>query len=393
MSKLDACLPKSGLLKDYLDFATPLTDAPLVYHLFCGLVTIAVSLGNRVYLPFGAVNIYPNLYVCLLGSSSFCRKTYSMSIARNILENFDGTFILAEEFSPERLFERLSKTPQGLILWSEFGGALQNFERSYMLGTKEFLTDLFDCRPKYRRELKNTEYVIENPCVSILAASTASWLSSRIKEDDVRGGFFPRFLFIPETKKDKRLDIPPLPDKQLQDSIARDLARLRRLSGRVTLDRVRAGYREWIFGHEDQLKGQSKAGVLGGFWTRLSIYTLKFAMLYQVSMDGSLEITSEAMSKAIYLTEFLKTSLVKLFDYEFQFTKAGKDKVKVLQLIEREPGIVHGRLLQNSNLKAKELKEVLDTLFQEERIHAESVNKKKCYYPKKEEELVELVVS
>ena len=53
---------------------------------------------------------------------------------------------------------------------------------------------------------------IERPVVSILAGSTLEWLQRQMGEDDVRGGFFPRFLFVPESAKDRSLPIPPPPD-------------------------------------------------------------------------------------------------------------------------------------------------------------------------------------
>ena len=44
-----------------------------VYHVACGLVVLASTVENRVYLPFGGERIYPNLWHLILGPSSFYR--------------------------------------------------------------------------------------------------------------------------------------------------------------------------------------------------------------------------------------------------------------------------------------------------------------------------------
>ncbi len=377
-----SCLPSQGLLREYLDYAEPLTDAPVAYHLFVGLSVLAVTVSNRVWLPFGAQRIYPNLYTVLLGPTSFYRKSSAIAIGRGLLDNFDEHLILPDEFSRERLYEKLASKPQGLLIWSEFGGALENFNREYMLGTKEFFSDLFDCRPKYRRELRgNQVYEITNPCISILSASTPSWLQSRIREADILGGFFPRFLYVSPGLKTKWLAIPPPPDKSREARLLMGLRKLKDLTGEVDLGQTCAAYESWVRNTEGDILKHGDSDFLAGFYARLSIYALKLAILYHVAEERNLVLSSGAMSKALLLSDYLKTGLAHLFTGDLAFTREGQDKARAMGLIERIPGIDHSDLLRRFRHGARRLKEAVATLIQEERIRREPQGGRTSYFP------------
>jgi len=209
----DAALPAKGLLREYVDFATPLTDAPGGYHLAVGLAVLGALLGSRVSIPFGARPLFPNLYVTLLGRSTFSRKTTSIAIGQKILGHFEAVSNLPSEFSPEAFLDRLQRSPAGLLVYPELARALTTFRRDYMSGMVERLTELYDCPPVYSREPRGRTFSIEQPVVSILAASTVEWLAKTMGEDDVRGGFFPRFVFVPEGQpQHQHVAIPSEPD-------------------------------------------------------------------------------------------------------------------------------------------------------------------------------------
>ncbi|MFC1682889.1 DUF3987 domain-containing protein [Candidatus Zixiibacteriota bacterium] len=369
-------------MREYVEYASALTDAPEVFHLFVGLSILGTAVGKRAFVSFGATPIYPNLWIVLLAPTSFYRKSYSVTIGRNILDNFDEHMVMADEFSPEKLFESLAQKPQGVLIWSEFGSALSNFERSYMQGTKEFLADMYDSPRKRTRKLRGTEYVIRQPCISILSASTPEWLRNKIKEDDIRGGFFNRFVYVPATIKTKTMALPPKPDQILEKKLIRKLSEYKKLSGDVDLSAARQFYEGWYRDYEGQLLSLTDADLMSGFWTRLSIYTLKFAMLFQISQDGSLIIGSDAMSKAVLLTHFLRDSLNQILGESLVFSRDMRNKNRVLKLINHEPGISRSKLLQHSHLLRKQLDPILDTLIEEESIVHRKESQTRRYYPK-----------
>lgn len=363
--------PETGFLKDYCEYASKLTDAPEHYHLFVALSIVSTVLGKNVYIPFGAQKIYPNLWVILLAPSSVFRKSTCISMGRSILHKVDNSLILPNEFTPEALLSGLTTKPQGIFLWSEFAGALSCFDRSYMVGMKETLTDLYDCPPVYTRKLKNDEFVIQEPCLSILAGTAMDWFLDKCKEGDVRGGFLARFAYVPAFDKSRRIAIPPKPDPGAAAKLIRELQELKNFQGEMNTELIEKGYQDWLFAHEDQLQEENGTGSLGGFWSRLGIYVLKFAMLYQVSEEKNLRISTVSLFKAIDLVELLKESARKLVKEEWVFGQDAKDKQKVLRIIKKKPGIKRSQLLRNSNMGASRFKGALDTLKQEGSVYQE----------------------
>lgn len=369
--------PERGFLKGYCDYASELTDAPEHYHLFTGHSVLSATLGRNVYIPFGAQKIFPNLWVILLAPSSVFRKSTAMSLGRSILNKMDDSLILPNEFTPESLLAGLSDKTQGIFLWSEFGGALSCFERSYMIGMKETLTDLYDCPPVYKRKLKSEEFVIKEPCLSILAGTAMDWFLDKCKEGDVRGGFLARFVYVPAFEKTKRIAIPQKPDPAAAAKLVRELQELQKIEGEVQLDLIKQRYEEWLFAHEDELLQENNGGSLSGFWSRLGTYCLKFALLYHISEEKNLQISTVSLLKAIDLVELLKDNVRKLVKEEWVFGQDAKDKQKVLRIIRKNPGIQRRRLLQNSNMLARRLNMIIATLQQEGSIREE----KRQYYP------------
>lgn len=371
---LGAWEPLPGLLRDYEIYWTPTTDAPRIYHVACSLVVVSTILEQRVYLPFGGDRLYPNLWALILGPSSFYRKSTCLAKAKKVLvklhEGSGQSPIFPDEFSREALLKRLSERAQGLLAYSEFSGALAAFSRDYMSGTKETLADLYDCPEKYQRIVGAQVWTLHDVYLNILGASQTDWFLEKLKSGDIRGGFLARFTFWPAFEKPRFLAVPPEPDGRVGARLLSGLNRLRNVRGAAVLGASESAlYSNWVERHERELHGASNVGELSPFWSRLSVTTLKLAMLLQVSHDYSLTISTEAMQRAIDLTEFLKASLRYLFAEEFAFTEPMRNKQKVLRLIRRHPeGIQRRDLMRASSLLARDFDAVVSTLQQEELI-------------------------
>ena len=92
-----------SFLDIYQHYAEEVTDASPDYHAFMGLVTLASVVGNRVFMPWGDTNIYPNMWVILIGKSTLDRKTTSINISKRLLFRFNHKLIYPNEFSYEKL--------------------------------------------------------------------------------------------------------------------------------------------------------------------------------------------------------------------------------------------------------------------------------------------------
>lgn len=361
---LEFATPDTGFLADYGTYAKQYTDAPPHYHLFVGLTIIAAALGNKVWFRgYGNRKAYPNIWLVLLAPSSFFRKTTCLNMGKSIIQEVDRKLILPSEFSPEALASTLQKAPQGLFIWSEFAGVLSQLERSYMLGTKEFLTDIFDCPEYYERKLKNETINIEKPCISIMAASTIEWLNTKIKEGDLRGGFLNRILYVPATRKANIIPFPPSPWEWERKKLADKLKQISQTEGEADLSSVRGSYEEFYIEHEKSLGRQRNQELLSGFYTRLADYCLKFSVLYQVASEGNLVVSMDSMQKAIYLTKYLKRTIANLINEELALSPAAAERKRLLKLIPEAPDhITRAELTHCSHMSAKEIDHHLLTL-------------------------------
>jgi len=377
----DAALPTKGLLREYVDFASPLTDAPGGYHLAVGLTVLAALLGNRVSIPFGARRLFPNLYVTLLGRSTFSRKTTSIAIGQKILDHFESVANLPSEFSPEAFLDRLGKSPAGLLVYPELARALTTFRRDYMSGMVERLTELYDCPPVYSRELRGRTFSIEQPAVSILAASTVEWLAKTMGEDDVRGGFFPRFVFVPEGQQPQHLAIPPEPDAQVEQHLVQGLSRLVNLRGKADLTVVRGIYQDWYRKLVTSLYARDDGDALSSFAGRLCVTALKLALLYHVAEADDLVISPEALQRALSFVGWVQETTASLLQDGLALGRWDKDRKRILGKIRARPGIPHSALLRASHLPARGLREIVATLEEEGSIVAQPNEGVRHYYP------------
>jgi hypothetical protein len=262
----------------------------------------------------------------------------------------------------------LSERAQGLLTYSEFSGALATFGRDYMSGTKELLADLYDSPESYQRIVGQQTWTLNQVCLSILAASQTDWFIEKLKQGDVRGGFLARFTYWPAFEKPRFMAVPVEPNREIHTRLLATLNQLRSVRGAVTFaPGVQASYSKWVEAHERELHRSTHVGELSPFWSRLSIITLKLAMLIQLAHDRSLEISPPAMASALSLTDFLKASLRHLFAEEFAFTKPMQDRQKVLRLIRKhQSGISRRDLMRASSMLARDFEAVVSTLMQEE---------------------------
>lgn len=351
-----------GFISDYLKYAEPLTDAPVLFHFVCSLVILSAILNKKVFLPYCGQPLYPNIYAVILAPSSLFRKSTSINIAKNIVQDVEEDLVLANDITYEKMVQNLSGRSWGLICWNEMGGVLEVMSKDYNSGLRALITELFDCPGLWKRELKSGTYRIEEPCVSILGASTMDWLIDALKGKDIRGGFLPRFIIIPAVEKEKSLALPPGPNKTLRDGLIRTLNEKSQITGEMHLEKAGIRiYEDWYRKHEKDLEESDKKEILSGFYSRLATYVLKLAMIFQLSYSKSIEIESETLMRACKLVDCLKGNLAKFIE-EFIISSKVKEMNNILRIVKEHPGIDYSKLLRNSHLLAKELRPILDTL-------------------------------
>lgn len=379
----------------YTDYLNPTIDAPDQFGIVCGLSCLSMVCRD-LYIPYGQNRIRPNLWIGIVAPSTRYRKSTSIGVARRIMESVEPGIVFPDTYSPEGFIDHLAnERPYGCFVWGEIKSTLSAFEKSYMRGHKEDLTFLYDCPETWNRKTKTSGLIkITNPYIGIIASSTQEWLNQCLTEGDLKGGFLPRFLWVIADMKSRFFAWPDTPDSDSQ--LIEHLMRIREsFAGEMEID-IHA--KELFCDYVTQLDIEGAAqleyeGILSAFYSRLGIYALKFAMLYQADIQSMTDshnkdrvITMDAMQYAICWSEYLKQNISELLG-SAAFNELMANRIKVLKLIQAKPGIARSETLKYSRLSKRDFDESIVTLIESEqifnRVEQTQGRPKTSYYPGK----------
>lgn len=354
---------------EYLTYALRYTDAPPIYHQFMAYGIVAAVLRNKVWLEAGWNNLYPNLWIILLGDSSSLRKSTCLRGARDIINRI-GCTIYPPEFSLERLLEILGSSPQGTFFHFEFQSLNALLSRDYMAGAKATLVDLYDCPSEYRRETKGGKALVENVCLNLFSATTFDWFVNKNTLADFRGGFLPRFLFVPAKASEKgepKAFVPPV-DQAARNELLTKLRGIAQLQGPISYAPDAKAYYEAWYGKFEKKK-PFHGTPLEALHARYQDYAHKLAMIL-VATEGELTIRLPQAKEACHVIDSLVSRLI-TFGYDnFAFTPYQQERRDVLAAINRlshnEGGWVsYEDLMKSLRMPTKRLGEILTSLIDE----------------------------
>lgn len=226
------------------------TESPRLFHLWSSVVALAAACGRKAWVPFGVVGkVFPNHYVLLIGPPA-ARKSVAMNIAYRLTkESTNVRFAptdtggqrqgllraMAREDKSEELGdaleaglndpfqsvesqevlkemqESLSKLDKAdwhtlSAFWSELSGALGQANYSLM----DFLVRTYDGED-YRYETKNSDMVLEDTLMNILACTTPTSMSVTLPPSAEGHGFLSRFILVHGDANYKDVVWPTLP--------------------------------------------------------------------------------------------------------------------------------------------------------------------------------------
>lgn len=233
------------LMDSYLDYSSD-TEAPLLFHRWSIISCIGAALGRQFYMPFGDNEIFPNMYVMLIGDPG-SRKSTAIKRARSILANAGYTYFSADKTSKEKfLIDLEGKTdedgklidanaamanmfgddtcgldPREVFIvsdeFNEFVGS-GNIDFLSMLGN---LWDWNDTKIPFKQRLKNSRSVsVYQPTISILSGNTHSGFAQAFPPEAIGQGFMSRLLLVYADQSGKRIAFPTRPDQETKARIS-----------------------------------------------------------------------------------------------------------------------------------------------------------------------------
>lgn len=380
-----------SFIQNYVSYAEEFTDAPKVFHHRIAMAMVSTCLNRKVYLVQGAKRLYPCLWTLLIAGSSFYRKSSSIWVGEDILREVNKKYIFPKEFSREKFVKDLAEVnSKGLLIMYEFKTFMGMLSRDYMAGTQSLLTEIYDCPPDYDRKTGSTDIKIIEPFVNIVSASTIDWLVSSIKDEDMAGGFLPRFLIVTAPPKDKIIAFQPEAHQGKRSLLIQTLEKINHVEGQVRFSQKAIElYTSWYIDFETKCNALPKS--LSPFYARLTDYAKKFAIIFTIdrqldelevmNQNGNYilrhDVSEQDCRLACNLAEGYAEEITELIADQISFTQYDKEMKKVERILKDARGqkISRMELCQQTRIRKKMLDEVIDHLFEANVIGRETVKK------------------
>jgi hypothetical protein len=301
---------KDGWLQGYQKYIVK-HESPDIFHFWVGISMISTALRRNVWIDRGAYRVYPNQYIFLISESGMCRKSASMELGLDLLDNLEKVLVLHERMTLEGLVdhvERVDVTDDGKI--KPDGSVLIHAdELSNLFGKAQYLQDLISFLTAAYTSKAKLEFLtrkkgrctMRNPCISILAGSTPEKMGEIFNAMTLDSGFMARVILVVGSSKTRVSK--PLIDRELIPDLVDDLKAIGKLNGEIKLTpEAEARFDYW---YENEM-GNAPIPELRTFYERKHDHVFKTAIALSVSESDKMEIDEFLLNSAIDSIDLLE---------------------------------------------------------------------------------------
>jgi len=326
-----AYVPDGSFIAEYMDAQSD-SETASAYDFWCACWLLSIALGREIRIERPRAPVFMNLYCILTAESGVTRKSTAVKTATDIAYEF------ITRHAPHMLVVQSAVTITSLLhhmneLTTQHGTAqlvISIEELVTVLGRRHyempgFLTDYYDC-PSLRtgaayvtrNRRSNTDELpvsVRNAFVSLLGASTPTWLAESITPAIIEGGFTSRCLFIIAEDRKRRIAWPADERRFSPSTFVDRLASIRKhathiraaLSGIPVSDGAKKEFESW-YSNRDEHRDPFRAS----FEAREDHHVLRLAGYLCVS-DGLWEIQYTHVNRAIKIIRTIKEDSTTIF--------------------------------------------------------------------------------
>lgn len=385
-----AKIPRT-FVDEYRDWASEATDAVVEFHDLCAFMLLSSSMAGGIELKTSYGEMVPNLWGLVLGDSTLSRKTTAMRMAMDMLVDIDSELILATDGSAEGLLSGLSTRPNRASLYfkDEVSGFFDSINRKdYLAGMPEMLAQLYDVPRVLSRRLRKETITINSPVFIFFGGGIRDKVYSLVSDEYILSGFLPRFLVVSGEADLTRIrrtgpGLTSLSNKRT--TIQQKVADLYETFNRAVT--VKVG------GEAMEVHARNEALLTPEAWEQYGHYE---EVMVKAAYDSSVAMlalpTFERMSRSLLKMAVLLAGAERppqegKFQVEAYHVKAAASYIqrwgrysvelvlsagtgtnerllqRVLQAIEKQPGVTRSWLMQRHKLSKREMDEVMGTLI------------------------------
>jgi len=320
-----------NFLDHYINYAS-VNESPSIYHVWSGISTISHIVGRRVWTDMKMWQVYPNMYVCLVGIPGITKST-AMNVAKNFIKDeFPNIFRAPASITREAIIQAMAREDGECIRSFSYNGKIHKFSQMSVFANEmvslinsggaplamiDFLTDLWD-QPEYRDKTKNKgDHTIKQPFLNVLGCFTTDTARTLMKDKIITGGMSRRCIFA---YADRNKD--PVPWIEYSDDQIASRAEMSRLaknmlnfSGPFTWpSETKAFYTDWYKSNFYRAETET-SDVLKNFLRSKTEYCIKVSMLLALAEEQpKLEHSLRNFQRAIELVTAVEKGASVLFD-------------------------------------------------------------------------------
>ena len=363
----------SDFITNYADYAD-VFEISRKAHEWAAIQLIASLLNGKVLIPHGGQTLPLDLWILFLSASGMGRNTV-LAVAQDVIDQSGIQSLVrnAAWGSRPAFYQQLAECPLGLYTWPEWSVVAKTLNDHRFCGLKEWLTDRYDNRraPEsltYRQTGRKTDtppiHFDTPPRINIMASSSEDWFVSNLDQPDVTGGFVPRFILIRLPGSNRLIAKPQTPDSTRIGALSQQLAAISKLQGdaQFTLEAEKL-YEQWYSDAHKRFDSQPNPALAMPFFNRLRGQVLKLAVVFEVSQYCSLNVSEQAMQRAIDAALEVERTIFELLPTGMSREGSEVEKMEMLIRNSKSKGMLQSKLtLAFKHWKVREREERLHTL-------------------------------
>lgn len=303
-------------LPDWIDGWKQFTaglPSPELWREWAGISLIAGAMERKIFIRTRMGNLYPNLYVVLVGPPGVGKTVLTSRVWNMWNELSDsgdahGFHLASSSLTSASIIDDLRDASRKVIgadlemqdfnslaiCSNELGVLLPEYDNAFM----SKLTDIYDGHPySERRRTKELNFKIERPQINLLAATTPSYLNGILPEGAWDQGFLSRTLLVYAADRIMTSVFDEiLSDDELYETLIKDLRHIFAQQGKMTFTtEARDAIENWNKSGLEPVPDHPK---LMHYLTRRMAHFLKLCMVASISEGDSMVINIDHFRRA-----------------------------------------------------------------------------------------------